>query len=78
MSPALVPCHLRFGWLPSSLCRVRFPSMPHHADRPSKICPVCGRPFQWRKKWKEVWEEVRYCSERCRRQARRPGYRPQP
>ena len=47
--------------------------MPHHADRPTKICPVCGRPFQWRKKWKAVWEEVRYCSERCRRQGRRPG-----
>ncbi|MBD2549546.1 DUF2256 domain-containing protein [Microcystis elabens FACHB-917] len=40
--------------------------MPHHTDRPTKTCPVCGRPFQWRRKWKEVWEEVRYCSERCR------------
>ena len=50
--------------------------MPHHADRPTKTCPVCGRPFQWRKKWKTVWEEVRYCSERCRRQARRPGGTP--
>ena len=45
--------------------------MPHHADRPTKICASCGRPFQWRKKWKQVWEEVRYCSERCRHQARR-------
>ncbi|MDR7898066.1 DUF2256 domain-containing protein [Thermosynechococcus sp. JY1334] len=34
---------------------------------PSKICLVCGRPFQWRKKWANCWEEVRYCSERCRR-----------
>ncbi|MBM5824471.1 MAG: DUF2256 domain-containing protein [Cyanobacteria bacterium M_surface_10_m2_119] len=42
--------------------------MPHHADRPSKICPVCGRSFQWRRKWKDVWDEVRYCSERCGRQ----------
>jgi hypothetical protein len=41
--------------------------MPHHVDRPTKTCVVCGRPFQWRKKWKDVWEEVRYCSERCRR-----------
>uniref|UniRef100_UPI004049D413 DUF2256 domain-containing protein n=1 Tax=Cyanobium sp. TaxID=2164130 RepID=UPI004049D413 len=40
--------------------------MPHHADRPTKVCAVCGRPFQWRKKWKDVWEAVRYCSERCR------------
>ncbi len=40
--------------------------MPHHADRPTKVCIVCGRPFQWRKKWKDVWDEVRYCSDRCR------------
>ncbi|MCP9783488.1 DUF2256 domain-containing protein [Cyanobium sp. WKJ7-Wakatipu] len=42
--------------------------MPHHENRPTKICPVCERPFQWRRKWREVWDEVRYCSERCRRQ----------
>jgi hypothetical protein len=41
--------------------------MPHHEERATKVCPVCGRSFQWRKKWKDVWEEVRYCSERCRR-----------
>ncbi|MCS6810021.1 MAG: DUF2256 domain-containing protein [Tepidimonas sp.] len=35
---------------------------------PCKICPVCGRPFAWRRKWARVWEQVRYCSERCRRQ----------
>ncbi|WP_216914278.1 MULTISPECIES: DUF2256 domain-containing protein [unclassified Synechococcus] len=45
--------------------------MPHHVDRPTKTCPVCGRPFQWRRKWKQVWEEVRYCSERCRRHRNR-------
>jgi hypothetical protein len=38
--------------------------------RPSKICPVCGRPFTWRRKWVAVWEQVTYCSDRCR--ARRP------
>lgn len=37
------------------------------SDFPSKICPVCGRPFVWRKKWAECWEQVKYCSERCRR-----------
>ncbi len=36
-------------------------------DLPSKICPVCGRPFTWRRKWGANWDEVRYCSERCRR-----------
>ena len=32
---------------------------------PSKICKVCGRPFNWRKKWVRCWDEVRYCSKRC-------------
>ncbi|MGL6284513.1 MAG: DUF2256 domain-containing protein [Microcoleaceae cyanobacterium] len=35
---------------------------------PSKICPVCDRPFSWRKKWANCWESVKYCSEKCRRQ----------
>ncbi len=34
---------------------------------PSKICPVCKFPFNWRKKWKNCWENVIYCSEKCRR-----------
>ncbi|MEM7802285.1 MAG: DUF2256 domain-containing protein [Chloroflexota bacterium] len=34
---------------------------------PSKICPVCQRPFTWRKKWAKNWDDVKYCSERCRR-----------
>lgn len=37
------------------------------ADLPQKICPVCGRPFAWRKKWARDWETVKYCSDRCRR-----------
>ncbi|WP_185140169.1 DUF2256 domain-containing protein [Reichenbachiella versicolor] len=36
-------------------------------DLPKKICPVCERPFFWRKKWKYIWNEVKYCSEKCRR-----------
>lgn len=35
---------------------------------PQKICPVCQRPFSWRKKWEKVWEEVIYCSDKCRMQ----------
>ncbi|EQB2599222.1 DUF2256 domain-containing protein [Aeromonas salmonicida] len=35
---------------------------------PEKICPVCLRPFAWRRKWARNWQEVRYCSERCRHQ----------
>ncbi|UXE64640.1 MAG: DUF2256 domain-containing protein [Woronichinia naegeliana WA131] len=34
---------------------------------PTKICPICQRPFSWRKKWANCWNEVKYCSERCRR-----------
>ncbi|MFM9004866.1 MAG: DUF2256 domain-containing protein [Flavobacteriales bacterium] len=33
---------------------------------PEKTCPVCCRPFSWRKKWATVWNEVKYCSDRCR------------
>jgi len=36
-------------------------------DLPVKVCPVCNRPFTWRKKWEKVWAEVKYCSESCRR-----------
>ncbi|MDC1516636.1 DUF2256 domain-containing protein [Cyclobacteriaceae bacterium] len=35
---------------------------------PYKICPVCGRPFNWRKKWRLTWDQVIYCSKRCRSQ----------
>ncbi|WP_084191647.1 DUF2256 domain-containing protein [Algiphilus aromaticivorans] len=34
---------------------------------PEKNCPVCRRPFAWRRKWARDWEAVRYCSERCSR-----------
>ncbi|MFZ5843685.1 MAG: DUF2256 domain-containing protein [Pseudomonadota bacterium] len=34
---------------------------------PEKVCPVCQRPFRWRKRWTTVWAEVRYCSDACRR-----------
>jgi hypothetical protein len=39
-------------------------------DLPEKTCPVCERPFIWRKKWAKNWENVIYCSQRCRN--RRP------
>ncbi|CAD2226607.1 conserved hypothetical protein [Pseudoalteromonas sp. 3J6] len=34
---------------------------------PEKICPVCNKPFAWRKKWQRDWDNVIYCSERCKR-----------
>ncbi|MCU0619295.1 MAG: DUF2256 domain-containing protein [Gemmatimonadaceae bacterium] len=40
------------------------PAVP--ADRPSKDCARCGRPFSWRKKWERDWDQVRYCSDKCR------------
>lgn len=39
-------------------------------DLPEKVCPVCGRPFTWRKKWARDWESVVYCSRRCRSTAK--------
>ncbi len=32
----------------------------------TKICMVCGREFQWRKKWQNSWHQVQYCSRACR------------
>ncbi|RZJ75343.1 MAG: DUF2256 domain-containing protein [Flavobacterium sp.] len=32
---------------------------------PEKVCPVCQRPFNWRKKWERNWEKVVYCSKKC-------------
>ncbi|MDA8685766.1 DUF2256 domain-containing protein [Robiginitalea sp.] len=39
--------------------------MPGNPNAPVKICPVCNRPFSWRKKWERNWESVKYCSKRC-------------
>jgi hypothetical protein len=39
-------------------------------DLPAKTCPVCQRPFVWRRKWERDWENVVYCSDRCRRTGR--------
>lgn len=35
---------------------------------PTKTCPICQRPFSWRKKWEKHWESVKYCSDKCRKQ----------
>ena len=29
--------------------------MRNKADLPQKTCPVCRRPFTWRKKWAKDW-----------------------
>lgn len=34
---------------------------------PEKTCPVCQRPFSWRKRWERCWDAVVYCSDACRR-----------
>ena len=34
-------------------------------DLPSKTCPICKRPFSWRKKWRLNWKNVIYCSKKC-------------
>lgn len=42
-------------------------------DRVPKICVVCGRAVEWRKKWERNWETVRYCSSACRRRGQAVG-----
>ncbi|MDJ0984802.1 MAG: DUF3253 domain-containing protein [Desulfobacterales bacterium] len=32
-----------------------------------KICVVCGREIQWRKKWRRTWRQVKYCSRGCQK-----------
>ena len=32
---------------------------------PMKICPICNRSFNWRKKWRLNWDRVKYCSKKC-------------
>jgi hypothetical protein len=39
---------------------------PKKENLPTKMCPVCQRPFTWRKKWERDWENVKYCSKRCK------------
>lgn len=41
--------------------------MHHKLSLPSKICSVCNKNFNWRKKWEKNWDNVRYCSEKCKR-----------
>ncbi|NCP67209.1 DUF2256 domain-containing protein [bacterium] len=38
----------------------------------TKICLVCHRPFNNRKKWESrgLWPEIKYCSEKCRQQTK--------
>lgn len=43
------------------------------ADLPKKTCPVCKRPFSWRKKWERDWERVVHCSKRCANQRQQAG-----
>lgn len=52
------------------------PRMQKKSELPSKVCPVCQRPFSWRKKWERVWEKVIYCSDKCRSNGK-PGTRNQ-
>ncbi|MGD8990517.1 MAG: DUF3253 domain-containing protein [Desulfobacterales bacterium] len=32
-----------------------------------KICIICGREIEWRKKWRKTWYQVKYCSHACRK-----------
>lgn len=51
---------------------------PERVAHPDKICPVCRRPFAYRRKWARDWDRVVYCSERCRRTGRPDSTRDEP
>merc|ERR1712224_1055040 len=57
-------------------CRLNYVSrskMPRGVKKehlPNKICVICERPFNWRKKWERCWDEVTTCSNRCNSQRR--------
>jgi hypothetical protein len=36
-------------------------------DRADRLCAVCGRRIEWRRKWADAWREIRFCSAACRR-----------
>ncbi|MEO1534937.1 MAG: DUF2256 and DUF3253 domain-containing protein [Planctomycetota bacterium] len=38
----------------------------------TKMCVVCGRESEWRKKWERDWDSVRYCSNACRKRKLSP------
>ena len=38
----------------------------------TKMCVVCGREIEWRKKWERDWDSVRYCSNACRKRKLSP------
>jgi hypothetical protein len=37
-----------------------------------KVCAVCGRKIEWRRKWRKDWDTVKYCSDKCRRASLKP------
>ncbi|MGF1511850.1 MAG: DUF3253 domain-containing protein [Myxococcota bacterium] len=37
------------------------------AEADEKVCAVCGRRIEWRRKWAKDWAHVKYCSDACRR-----------
>ncbi|MBO0937139.1 DUF2256 domain-containing protein [Fibrella sp. HMF5335] len=45
--------------------------MRKKSELPTKVCPVCHRPFAWRKKWERDWDNVIYCSDRCRAEGKK-------
>lgn len=42
---------------------------PQQEDKDTKLCIVCQRPFNNRKKWRirNIWEQIIYCSDACRK-----------
>lgn len=68
--PLFTPANpLRMGRNKGKERGARAGEKPHPSER-EKVCPVCGRPFSWRRKWARDWERVRYCSKACAKRKR--------
>ena len=60
----------------ASLRRNGMAANRNSAPLPEKICPVCQRPFAWRRKWLKTWADVKYCSAACRSGANKLNFKP--
>jgi len=47
-------CPRQFFSIPANSGNNNFAEKYTKSNLPSKICAVCGRPFEWRKKWQKV------------------------
>mmetsp|Transcript_8833 Transcript_8833/g.18519 ORF Transcript_8833/g.18519 Transcript_8833/m.18519 type:complete len:301 (-) Transcript_8833:132-1034(-) len=67
--PSIAPAGTRMAFLNNALSN-NMPRGVKKENLPTKICVVCERPFNWRKKWERCWDKVTTCSKSCNRKRR--------